>query len=260
MRPQSHVLRQPRHDNTIWIKIIGSPRCSNVVSHGTCCHKHSGRRLRSQAEMKYVKPLNLYMQWRKELTNRRLLGLYLDNEAIRGSTNLHDKLQTLISRYNVMGLVLNYPHLTNTDIPYGFIRCGVMMDGHEKEFSFDSQVSYYNARHMNHPAPYEAGFYQNKWGHGRWRLQSDAKLFGDLYHEDQDLKSLSAELEALEKSDYGLKTARFINNLSNSLNFGGINFTYWDKTITPKGYLHSGVFVSWCHCQGLGSLKTPGVV
>ncbi|KAK4839220.1 hypothetical protein QYF36_020144 [Acer negundo] len=158
MRPQSHVLRQPRHDNTIWIKIIGSPRCSNVVSHGTCCHKHSGRRLRSQAEMKYVKPLNLYMQWRKELTNRRLLGLYLDNEAIRvgtssirilghaffveewcrGITNLHDKLQTLISRYNVMGLVLNYPHLTNTDIPYGFIRCGVMMDGHEKEFSFDS--------------------------------------------------------------------------------------------------------------------------
>ncbi|KAK4838128.1 hypothetical protein QYF36_011253 [Acer negundo] len=150
-----------------------------------------------------------------------------------------------------------------------------------------------------------------------WRLHGGAKLLGVLYHEDQDLKSLSAELEALidqhkvkglvvgypfsnqqEKSDYGLKTARFINNLSNSLNFGGINFTYWDKTITPKeitienhvelgmnrlvyddflleplvqhqrcaphlilqGYLHSGVFVSWCHCQGLGSLKTPDVV
>ncbi|TXG68319.1 hypothetical protein EZV62_003254 [Acer yangbiense] len=89
-----------------------------------------------------------------------------------------------------------------------------------------------------------------------WRLHGGAKLFGDLYHEDQDLKSLSAEVEALvdqhkveglvvgypfrnqqEKSDYvseGLKTARFINNLSNSLKFGGINFTYWDKTLTPK--------------------------
>ncbi|TXG68322.1 hypothetical protein EZV62_003257 [Acer yangbiense] len=89
-----------------------------------------------------------------------------------------------------------------------------------------------------------------------WMLHGGAKLFGDLYHEDQDLKSLSAEVEALvnqhkveglvvgypfrnqqEKSDYvseGLKMARFINNLSNLLNFGGINFTYWDKTFTPK--------------------------
>ncbi|KAK0597752.1 hypothetical protein LWI29_028314 [Acer saccharum] len=30
-----------------------------------------------------------------------------------------------------------------------------------------------------------------------WRLHGGAKLFGDLYHNDQDLKSLSAELEAL---------------------------------------------------------------
>ncbi|KAK4836764.1 hypothetical protein QYF36_000027 [Acer negundo] len=94
--------------------------------------------------MKYLKPLKLYQQWRKELTllnkpnKGRLLGLYLENETVkvssshssilghafyidewcRSNTNIHVKLLTLISKYNVTGLVINNPHLRNMDLPY----------------------------------------------------------------------------------------------------------------------------------------------
>ncbi|KAK4837461.1 hypothetical protein QYF36_005703 [Acer negundo] len=85
-----------------------------------------------------------------------------------------------------------------------------------------------------------------------WRLHGGAKFFGDLYNGDQDLKSLSAELEALidqhkveglvvgypfrnpEKSDDGLNVLMFISNLSYTQKFGGLKYTYWDKALTPK--------------------------
>ncbi|KAK2651920.1 hypothetical protein Ddye_011776 [Dipteronia dyeriana] len=99
-------------------------------------------RLRSQAKLQYVKRLKLYQQWRKDLTQlnkpkSRLIGLYLDNEIVKVSSShstilghafyvdewcrsnkkLHDKLQTLLSKYNVTGLVINDPYLKNVDIP-----------------------------------------------------------------------------------------------------------------------------------------------
>ncbi|KAK4837044.1 hypothetical protein QYF36_002373 [Acer negundo] len=94
-----------------------------------------------------------------------------------------------------------------------------------------------------------------------WRLHGGAKFFGDLYNGDQDLKSLSAELEALidqhkveglvvgypfrnpEKSDDGLNVLMFISNLNYTQKFGGLKYTYWDKAFTPKGYLYSGMLL-----------------
>ncbi|KAK4860236.1 hypothetical protein QYF36_019684 [Acer negundo] len=86
-----------------------------------------------------------------------------------------------------------------------------------------------------------------------WKLHGGDKLFSFAYNDDQDLISATAELKALigehkveglvvgypfrnqEKSDDGFKTMMFINNLSDTLKFEGLKYTYWENTaFTPK--------------------------
>ncbi|KAI9200392.1 hypothetical protein LWI28_007009 [Acer negundo] len=95
-----------------------------------------------------------------------------------------------------------------------------------------------------------------------WKLHGGDKLFSFAYNDDQDLISATAELKALigehkveglvvgypfrnqEKSDDGFKTMMFINNLSDTLKFEGLKYTYWENTaFTPKGYLYSGTLL-----------------